>query len=58
MVESSRQSRSAERLMSELHQDDPRLQSLQADVIVPLLFGLVEPTVATERLMSILRRIP
>jgi hypothetical protein len=27
-------------------------------VIVPLLFGLVEPSVATERLIAILRRNP
>jgi len=58
MVESNQQARSSERLASELHQGDPRLQSLQAKVIVPLLFGLVEPSVATERLIAILRRNP
>ena len=56
MVQSRQQARGAEQLLADMHQDDVRVQQLQSDVVVPLLFGLIEPDLATERLLAILRR--
>jgi hypothetical protein len=58
MVESRQQARSVDTLMAEVHQDDPRHAALQNEVIVPLLFGLVEPKQASDQLITILRRRP
>jgi hypothetical protein len=44
--------------MTDIHQEDPRLTALQNEVIVPVLFGLVEPKLATQQLITILRRQP
>jgi hypothetical protein len=39
-----------------VHQDDTRMVELDKNVMVPVLFGLLEPDLATERLIAILRR--
>jgi len=58
MVQSRQQARSVEHLLADVHQEDPRIDALQAEVIVPVLFGLLEPEQATEQLITILRRQP
>ena len=58
MVESRQQSRGLEPLLADVHQEDHRIKGLQANVIVPLLFGLIEPDLATDRTIAILRRTP
>ncbi len=58
MVDSRQQSRSVETLLADVHQEDPRIKAMHAEVIVPLLFGLVEPGLATDRTIAILRRTP
>jgi len=58
MVESRQQARSVDHLLADIHQEDPRLDALQKEVIVPVLFGLVGPDQATQQLITILRRQP
>jgi hypothetical protein len=58
MVTSRQQALSMDHLMADIHQEDPRLAALQNEVIVPVLFGLVEPKLATQQLITILRRQP
>ena len=55
MVQSRQQARNVEPLLADLDQDDPRIPKLEAMVIVPVLFGLIEPDLAAERTISILR---
>ncbi len=56
MVQASQQARGAEQLLADVHQDDTRLREVETEVMVPVLFGLLEPDLATERLIAILRR--
>jgi hypothetical protein len=56
MVQASQQARGAEPLLADVHQDDTRLREVETEVMVPVLFGLLEPDLATERLIAILRR--
>jgi hypothetical protein len=58
MVTSRQQALSMDHMMADIHQEDPRLAALQNEVIVPVLFGLVEPKLATQQLITILRRQP
>jgi len=58
MVESRQLSRGVEPLLADVHQEDHRIKALHANVIVPLLFGLIEPDLATDRTIAILRRTP
>jgi hypothetical protein len=56
MVQARQQARGAEPLLADVHQDDTRMVELDKNVMVPVLFGLLEPDLATERLIAILRR--
>jgi hypothetical protein len=58
MVESRQQARNVENLLAGIHQEDPRIPKLETTVIVPLLFGLIEPDAAADRTISILRNQP
>ena len=58
MVTSRQQAQIMDNLMADIHQEDPRLAALHNEVIVPVLFGLVEPKLATQQLITILRRQP
>lgn len=58
MVQSRQQAHKVDHLLADIHQEDPRLTKLDSDVIVPVLFGLVDPERATDRLIGILRRQP
>ena len=58
MVTSRQQAQNVDHLLADIHQEDSRLPKLQSDVIVPVLFGLVEPERATDRLIGILRKQP
>jgi hypothetical protein len=56
MVQARQQARGAELLLADVHQDDTRMLEVEKQVMVPVLFGLLEPDLATERLIAILRR--
>ena len=56
MVQARQQARGAEQLLADVHQDDMRLREVETEVMTPVLFGLLEPDLATERLIAILRR--
>jgi hypothetical protein len=58
MVQSRQQARNVEHLMAGIHQEDPRIPTVEAMVIVPVLFGLIEPDLAADRLIKILRNQP
>jgi hypothetical protein len=55
MVQSRQQARNVEHLLAGIHQEDPRIPKAEATVIVPVLFGLIGPDLATNRLITILR---
>lgn len=57
MVAARQQGESSEELMSWFHRHDPGVKQLEA-VLVPLVFGVIEPEAATEAALRILRKRP
>jgi len=55
MVISRQQGVGTDQLLADLHSEDARMQALQEQVMVPLLFGVLEPRNATDQMISILR---
>ena len=55
MVISRQQAMATDQLLADLHSEDVRVQALQEQVMVPLLFGVLEPKSAAEQMISILR---
>jgi len=57
MVAARQQGESSEALLSWFHRHDPGVKQLEA-VLVPLVFGVIEPEAATEAAVGILRTQP
>ena len=55
MVLSRQQGAETDTLLADLHSEDARVQALQEQVMVPLVFGVLEPRSATDLMISILK---